>query len=146
MITPAQLGFSENNNDYGKTSVSSGKSFLFDFQKGEFATDDKGNLIETNGIESLKMWIEKVLKTDVNSFDIYKDTNYGIESLLDLVTSDFPMAFKKAEIKKIVTTALLKNSDIRFIENFKFERNKRLLTVRFDCSTIYGTVKSEVSF
>ena len=136
----------QNNTENNKTSVSNGKSFLFDFSKGDFATDDNGNLIETTKIDSLKMWIEKVLKTDINSFDIYKDSDYGVESLLDLVTSDFPMAFKKSEIERAVTKALLENSDIKSVQNFEFQRNKRLLTVSFDCTTIYGNVESEVVF
>lgn len=136
----------ENNLNNDKTSTKNGKSFLFDFNVGEFITDNKGNLVETIGIESLKVWIKKILNTDINSFDIYKNTDYGAENLLNLVTSDFPMPFKKAEIERIVTTALLSNSDIKSVQNFEFERNKRLLIVRFDCTTIYGTVESEVVF
>lgn len=130
--------------DEKETSMLNGKSFLFDFDIGEFKTDDKGNLVETTGIESLKMWIEKILKTDSDTFDIYSNSDYGIESLLDLVSSDFPMAFKKSEIEKAVTAALLKNSDIKSVQNFEFERNKRVLIVSFNCYTIYGTVESKV--
>lgn len=147
MMFPVQDNtLKENNSNNDKTSTKNGKSFLFDFNVGEFVTDDKGNLVETIGIESLKVWIKKILKTDINSFDVYKNTDYGTENLLNLVTSDFPMSFKKAEIERIVTTALLNNSDIKSVQNFEFERNKRLLIVRFDCTTIYGTVESEVIF
>lgn len=55
-----------------------------------------------------------------------------------------PYPFIKAEIEREVKEALLKNTAIKSVENFSFERKKRLLKVNFDCQTIYGTVKSEV--
>ena len=50
----------------------------------------------------------------------------------------------KAEIERTIKEVLLKNNSIKSVENFKFERNKKLLTVSFDCSTIYGTIENEV--
>ena len=50
------------------------------------------------------------------------------------------------ETTREVKETLLKNKQIKSVENFKFERERRLLTVSFDCSTIYGSVESEVIF
>lgn len=133
----------ENNLNDDKTTIT-GKSFLFDFNIGDFVLDDTGNLISINNLEALKIWIIKILKTDKNKFTIYDGTNYGIVNLRELVTSDYPYEFIKAEIESNIKEVLLKNTSIKSLQNFEFERNKRLLTVRFDCSTIYGTVESEV--
>ena len=47
-----------------KSDTSSGtKSYLFDFTTGDFALRD-GKLIECDGIESIKVWIEKILRTE----------------------------------------------------------------------------------
>ena len=47
-----------------KTQTSSGtKSYLFDFTTGDFVVRD-GKLIECDGIESIKVWIEKILRTE----------------------------------------------------------------------------------
>lgn len=133
----------DNNINNDKTTIT-GKSFLFDFNVGEFVLDNTGNLISINDIEALKIWITKILKTDKNKFIVYDGVNYGITNLRELVTSDYPFEFIKAEIENNVKEVLLKNTSIKSVQNFEFERNKRLLTVSFDCSTIFGTVESEV--
>lgn len=126
-----------------KTTIT-GKSFLFDFSAGDFLLDDTGNLISVNDIEALKIWITKILKTDKNKFVVYDGINYGITNLKELITSDYPFEFIKAEIESNVREVLLKNTAIKSVQNFKFERNKRLLNVSFDCYTIFGMVQSEV--
>lgn len=120
-----------------------GKSFSFDFFKGDFNVVD-GKLQEIDTIEALKLWIEKILKTDKFKFKIYDNTDYGVTNFKELITSDFPFEFVKAEIERTIKEILLKNNSIKSVENFKFERNKKLLTVSFDCSTIYGTIENEV--
>lgn len=126
-----------------KTTIT-GKSFLFDFSTGDFKLDDTGNLISVSNLEALKIWITKILKTDKNKFTVYDGSNYGIVNLKELITSDYPFEFIKAEIESNVKEVLLKNTAIKSVGNFEFERNKGLLTVSFDCSTIFGTVQSEV--
>lgn len=139
MITPQQDNILSNNETYGN-----GKSFLFDFNQGDFVIQD-GKVEEIDSLEALKMWIIKILKTEKNKFKIYDNTDYGA-SLTELITSDLPMPFIKSEIEREITEILLQNSNIKSVQNFKFERNKMLLNVSFDCSTIYGTVESEVPF
>ena len=47
-----------------KSDITSGtKSYLFDFENGDFIVRD-GKLIECDGIESIKAWIEKILRTE----------------------------------------------------------------------------------
>ncbi len=119
-----------------------GKSFLFDFNLGDFPTND-GKLTEISGIEALKLWIQKVLKTEKFKFKIYENKEYGA-TLLELVNADYPIAFKKSEIERVVTETLLKNTAIKSLNNFNFERNKRTLKVSFTAYTIYGTSENEV--
>lgn len=137
MITPQQDNTLSDNETYRN-----GKSFLFDFNQGDFVIED-GKLKEIDSLEALKIWIVKILKTEKFKFKIYYSTDYGT-SLTELITSDFPMPFIKSEIEREITEVLLQNSNIKSVQNFKFERNKMLLNVRFDCSTIYGTVEREV--
>lgn len=142
MITPQQNNYIEN---LSNKASNGGKSFSFDFYKGDFNVVD-GKLQEINNIEALKLWIEKVIKTTKYKFKIYDSSDYGITDLKELITSGFPLQFIQAEIEREVKETLLKNSNIKTVQNFEFERNKRLLTVKFDCYTIYGTVESEVNF
>ena len=84
MIIPNQNNII-NRNNIDKTS-NGGKSFSFDFALGDFETTD-GKLVEIDGIEALKAWIVKVLKTDKSKFRIYDNTDYGVTDLKELITS-----------------------------------------------------------
>lgn len=141
MIIPNQNNvIYENSND--RTS-NGGKSFSFDFSSGDFHVVD-GKLVEIDGIDALKAWIVKVLKTNKSKFRIYDNTDYGITDLKELITSDYPLPFIVSEIEREVKETLLKNSNIKSVQDFKFERNKRVLSVSFSCFTVYGNLKSEV--
>lgn len=125
-------------------TTNNGKSFYFDFKQGDFkVTDGKVQVIEN--IDSLKIWIEKVLKTEKFKFKIYDGVDYGV-SLIELITSDFPIAFIQAEIEREITETLLKNSDIKSVNSFEFTRNKRTLNVAFIVNSVYGEIEQEVIF
>lgn len=123
---------------------SNGKSFLFDFNSGEFKLQD-GKLSTIEKLEALKSWINKILRTDKNKYEIYKNTSYGVENLKDLLTSNYPFEFIKAEIERSVKEILLKNKNIKSVERFEFERNNRLLKVSFNVISNFGLIESEVS-
>lgn len=135
------------NNIAQEIKTTLGKSFLFDFNKGDFVLKD-GKLQVVEDMEALKVWIEKILKTEKFKFKIYKtgETNeYGI-TLLDLINSGYPKPFIQAEIQREVTEALLTNEEIISVENFNFTREKRTLVVSFQVNTAYGTIEQEVIF
>ena len=133
----------ENNLNDDKTTIN-GKSFLFDFNSDEFELKD-GKLSTIEKLEALKIWINKILITDKRKYEIYKNTDYGIENLRELITSDYPFEFIKSEVERAVKEILLKNKDIQSVENFEFERNKRLLIIRFNVISNFGLIESEVN-
>ena len=123
-----------------------GKSFLFSFEAGEFIIKD-GQPQTATGIEGVKVWIQKILKTEKFKFKIYEtgETNeYGV-TLLDLIHGDYPQEFIYAEVQREITEALLKNTEISNVTNFGFKRDKRTLLINFDVFTIYGEITEEVS-
>ena len=135
-----------NINQTSATTNISKKSFLFDFSKGEFVVKD-GNVLVIEGVEALKVWIVKILKTEKFKFKIYEtDTvnEYGA-SLLELVNSGYPKSFVESELKREITEALLRNSNIKSVNSFDFSRDKRTLIVNFIVNSIYGAVEMEVS-
>lgn len=120
-----------------------GKSFLYDFEKGDFVLKS-GKMIELHGVDSLKMWIEKVLKTERFRFRIYESVDYGV-TLEDLIGSNFPRDFIEIEIKREVTESLLLSSYIERLERWIFERDEERMLVSFDViSPMYNTFHMEV--
>lgn len=110
-----------------------GMSYLYDFQKGDFVLQN-GRLVEVHGIDSLRVWVEKVLRTEYGRFRIYKEVEYGV-ILEDLIGSNYPRDFVEAEIEREVTTALLRHEHIISVENWDFERDGSTMRVWFTVVT-----------
>ena len=110
------------------------KTYLFDFEKGDFVIRD-GNLVECDGIEAIKVWIEKILRTEKGRFHIYDDTDYGchIEDLI--VGNNYPVEYIEAELKREIEEALLLNSNISSVNNFKITRTRNNLIVEMEVHT-----------
>ena len=131
--------------DTTSSVISSGKSPKFNFEIGDFVVED-GKILTVTGLEALKQWIQKTLRTETNKYKIYNTDNvekYGI-ALLEIITSKYPIAYIQAQVQSIVIEALLKNSDIKEVNNFKFIRDKKLLNCEFDVISIYGTSTESV--
>ncbi|MCX8132026.1 MAG: DUF2634 domain-containing protein [Clostridia bacterium] len=113
-------------------SVSYGRSPIFDFEAGEFKTVDRKVYIG-EGVQVLKNWIEKTIRTERFRFPIYS-FDYGI-TLEELVVRDFPYEVLVNEIKEQIAEALMQDIRIDGIGNFEFERNGSYLNIGFEVTT-----------
>ncbi|MEH6940771.1 DUF2634 domain-containing protein [Bacillus sp. JJ722] len=141
----------EENTEETSKAAYYGKSFLFDFDKGEFVFEN-GKMVVVTGKEALKVWITKVLKTEKFRFKIYekeeeKDTEYGV-TIEDLVIGhNFSQAFIESELKREIEVALLRHPLIDFLSDFRFEREKSLLIIYFTVNIVDDeSFNQEVSF
>lgn len=107
-----------------------GKSFLFDFKKGDFALKD-GRLVEIEGIKAIQVWIEKILRTQKFRWGIYDGVDYGatIEDLI--VGHSYPKSFLESELKREITDAVLKHPQIESLTDWDFIRVNDKLRVVF---------------
>lgn len=112
-------------------------TFLFDFKTGDFIIKD-GNPVTVTGINALKIWIDKILHTQLNRYQIYNGTAYGanIEDLV--IGKGYGSAFTASELKREIETALLQNEDIYSVSDFEITRNRDILNVTFTVKTAYG--------
>ncbi|RIJ65537.1 DUF2634 domain-containing protein [Rummeliibacillus sp. POC4] len=140
----AELEFNTDTTEQSKDLPKLGKSFLYDFDKGDFVIKD-GKMVEIHGVEVLKQWILKVLKTERFRFKIYENIEYGV-TLEDLIGSGFPRSFIEAEIKREVTASLILHSYIESVEDWTFERDGKWMKVWFTVVTIEGAFEMEVTF
>ena len=115
-----------------QAEISNGtKTYLFDFDKGDFVIRD-GKLIECDGIEAIKVWIEKILRTEKGRFKIYDDTEYGCHLEDLIIGNSYTPEFIEAELKREIEDALLLNSQITSVTNFKISREKNSLIVEME--------------
>lgn len=97
-------------------------------------------MIVLEGIEALKMWILKVIRTEKFRFRIYEssvyeeDEQYGV-TLEDLIGSNFDREFIEAEIEREVTEALLLHEYIVSVDEWSFERDSKKMVVSFAVTT-----------
>ncbi|USK54364.1 DUF2634 domain-containing protein [Cytobacillus solani] len=109
-------------------------SFLFDFQKGEFVLVN-GNPVRVEGIEALKVWIEKTLRTEKYRYKVYEGTDYGT-SLEDLIGQNLPPSFVESEMQREINESLLRHPIIDSLSNFELEKNKSNLKVKFTVNLV----------
>lgn len=127
-----------------------GKTFLYDFKKGDFVIKD-GRLVEVEGKEAIKVWIEKILRTEKFKFEIYKENEgideYGI-SIKDLIQGKkIPQFFLQSELRREIEEALKKHSEIDRIEDFRVEQELATLKIYFTVILKNGEpFNQEVSF
>ncbi len=110
-----------------------GKSFLFDFEKGDFVLMD-GRLVEISELEALKMWIEKILRTEKYRYKVYEreDKNeYGVVLEDLIVGNNFPQSFVESELKREISEALKRNPMIQSLSNWNIEKENPLLKISF---------------
>ena len=122
-----------------------GKSFLFDFEQGDFILID-GNVQVIEGKQALKIWIQKILRTEKIKYKIYEiiDNGYGV-SLIDYLNSDLPTGFIYANIQSEINEALGSHPDIINVTGYDFERATRGVKVSFTITTTYGQIDEGVS-
>ena len=115
-----------------ESNTSSGtKSYMFDFENGDFVVRD-GKLIECDSIDAIKVWIEKILRTEKGRCPIYDNTEYGCHFEDLIIGNSYTAEFIEAELKREIEDALKQNSQITSVTNFKITRNKNAITVTLE--------------
>ncbi len=96
---------------------------------------------KTDNIEAVKQAVYLILNTERYDCLIFS-WNYGAE-LKDLIGE--PKEYAYSEIKRCITEALLQDDRIVSVDNFRFEENKRSVTVIFTVNTIFGDLEVETN-
>lgn len=137
----AQLQFNTDKNIESKDLSEMGKSFLFDFKTGDFVLKD-GRLVEVTGVEAVKVWIEKILRTEKYRYKAYEreDKNeYGVVLEDLIVGNNYPHSFVEAELRREISQALLKHPMIQSLSNWNIEKNNPTLNISFKVNLTDGS-------
>ena len=117
--------------DNKSDTLSGTKSYLFDFTTGDFVVRD-GKLIECDSIDAIKVWIEKILRTEKGRYPIYDNTEYGCHLEDLIIGNSYTAEFIEAELKREIEDALKQNPRITSVTNFKISRNKNAIMVNLE--------------
>lgn len=120
-------------------------TFAFDFKAGEFVMKN-GNPVVLTGIDALRLWVEKVIRTQSGRYFIYKGKRYGtnIEDLV--VGKSYKFDFAESELRREIEEALLQHEDIQRVESFTAEKVGSVLNIEFTLLTVYGEIKEVFTY
>lgn len=110
--------------------VKFGKSWVFDFEQGDFVLSPTGRAMEADGAEAYRQWAQKTLLTPRYRYPIYS-RNYGQE-LEDLLRRNLTRAGNESEIKRMVTEALMVDQRTSSVGDFTFDWQED--SVYFTCT------------
>ncbi|MGD9663290.1 MAG: DUF2634 domain-containing protein [Porticoccaceae bacterium] len=113
-----------------------GKSWLFDFEKGDFVTDGAGRVIEADGYTAWAQWCVKAVLTERFAHVIYS-SDYGTE--LEQAMRQPSRAAAEAELERAITEALLVDPRTERITDFTFEWEGDAVKVGFTAVPVIGT-------
>ena len=122
-----------------------GKSYIFDFTTGDFIIND-GRLVVSDDVTAIKVWVEKILRTEKGRFAIYDGLNYGT-SIEDLIIgTNYSIAFVESELKREIEDALFQHPHISSISGLTLKRDEAGITAEFTVVLKDGsTLESGVS-
>ncbi len=124
-----------------ETEVSIPREYAWDFEKNDFQLKD-GKFQVVEGIEALKIWIWKAIKTSRYTYPIYSD-NYGQE-LDKLIGEGLSKSLAESEAKRLTLECLKDNEHILSIRNFSVDKSNDVLSITFTAITDCGEVTIDV--
>ena len=112
-----------------------GKSWLFDFKKGDFVLDGAGRVVEANGHTT---WMQRCIKTILTqrfAYVIYS-SDYGTE--LEEAQKQPDRKAVEIELERAITEALLVDPRTEMVKDFVFEWEGDTVKVSFVAVPVVG--------
>lgn len=117
------------------------KEYAWDFDSNDFLLKD-GKFQIVSGIEALKIWIWKALKTERYRYLAYS-FDYGSE--IDALTGKaYTKGIMKSEIERYIKEALLISPYIKAVGDISINISGSSITMEFNVNSVYGEVKMNV--
>lgn len=98
--------------------VTFGKSWRFDFDKGDFVQTPTGKVATSEDEDAWLEWCQKAILTDRYRYLIY-GRNHGQE-FEDLIRRNLNRVGNESEIKRIITECLMVDPRTASVDNFTF--------------------------
>ena len=114
------------------TLVKFGKSWRFNFEKGEFELSPTNKITETDDVDAWVEWCRKAVATRRYRYMAYS-RNYGHE-FEELISRQLSRQGNESEIKRIATETLMVDPRTASVDNFTFEWDGD--SVYFTCDII----------
>ncbi len=124
------------------TTEDVGCDFVFDYDTGQH-TITNGLLAECDTLQSIKQYIQNVLRTKTKAYAVYtKDETdiFGISVYDYLGQRSLPMGYINSELKREVTEQLTSYPLIASVTNWTGERERQGLKISFTVTLTDGSI------
>ncbi len=122
----------------GEPAPTYGRSFVFDFEKGDFVLDGAGRVAEADGHVAWAQWCVKAVITERFGYLVYGPA-YGCEVAGARRTQNRRAA--EAELERAITEALLSDPRTEAVRDFEFEWEGDSVHVSFAVEPVVGTAE-----
>lgn len=113
--------------------VNFGRSYLFDFDVGDFVTTPTGQVVGVSDISAYVEWCKKALRTPRYRYLIYS-RNYGSE-FDDMIGKGLTKAAMQSEIERITKETIMADPRTAKVDNFTFTWGNDSVYVTCDVTT-----------
>jgi len=113
------------------------KDYAWDFDRNMFILRD-GNFIVVEGLEAVKVWIYKAMRTPRYAHLGYT-WNFGHE-LEILIGTSMSKSLIQSEAQRFVEECLLASPYILSVSDVAVTQNKDKMTLEFTVNTVYGGI------
>lgn len=131
-IFPSNLLNNNITNNSGTINNQKGyKDILFDTEKKKIVLSDGKNIFASKK-EQVKQWIYLLINTEIDKYNVYKNTDFGIRFLYEMRGHEYySSGYTIAQIKHELTQKILENKSIEKIENIDItiEFNKMIIAI-----------------
>lgn len=113
-----------------------GKSWFFDFEKGDFVLDGAGRVMQTDGYTAWAHWCVKATLTERFAYLVYSP-NYGCE--LERARKQPSKQAVEAEMERVITESLLADPRTEVVRDFSFVWKGDEIYTAFTVTPVVGT-------
>lgn len=116
---------------------------LFDFKKNKIVTKE-GKVVMASWKEQIQQWITLLIKTEVNKFNVYVDTEFGMTDLYSLRGQQFLFTnFGISEVKRELREKIETDPRIEEVKNINVKSSFNALKIEMTVTTRQEPQKRE---
>lgn len=129
-----------------KTETSGTKEPLFDFKKKQIVIKD-GKVVMATKLEQVMQWIELLIRTEVNKYIVYKDTEFGLTNLYALRGHSLDETpFFLMELERELKEKIESKNEVSVVKDITTENDFNKLIISLTVELVSGeTLTREVS-
>lgn len=116
-----------------------GRSFLFDFKTGQHQIVD-GAVVECDELTAIKQWLELMVQTTLDKYQVYKDTGFGTSAETFIGRRTLPKGFVASELEREIKESCLLCPAIERAAEFQITRTTRGMQIAFTVYLVNGAV------